>query len=87
MQMGAKEQTKRRVQAEQLGISRVLRRNSLQIMAFGYVAGRSKCENIPWPDAIEEFKRHFNLDESDVSTDTLVRNLYRMTEDFIMDGV
>ena len=56
-------------------------------MAFGYVAGRSKCENIPWPDAIEEFKRHFNLDESDVSTDTLVRNLYRMTEDFIMDGV
>lgn len=37
--------------------------------------------------AIEEFKKHFNLDGHDIPTESIVRELYRMTEDFIKDGV
>ena len=81
--MGAKRQT----QASRIGISKLLRRDGLKLIAFGFVAGRTKCQDVSFPAAVDEFKNHFGLNEADIPTDSLLREVYRMTEDYLVEGV
>jgi len=81
--MGAKRQT----QAGKIGISKLLRRDGLKLIAFGFVAGRTKCQDVSFPTAVDDFKSHFGLNEADIPTDSLLREIHRMTLEYLTEGV
>jgi len=69
-----------------VGLTSVLRRGSLNLVAFGYLTAASNC-GVDWNAAIQAFIKHFNLDESDIDPETVRREMNRMTVDYIKEGL
>lgn len=77
---------KKRTNEEKIGLSAVLRRGSVSLILFGYVAASLKC-GMGWGEAIEDGLQHFGLTESDINPETIERELRRMTVDYMREGV
>lgn len=70
-----------------IDISKVLRRQALHIMAFGFVAGYRKQNDKPMIEAVRQFQLHFNIKEDDWQADSIIREIHRMTVEYLADGV
>lgn len=73
---------------EGLAIGKLLRRHSLYIMFFGYVAGyRDANPEITWRELADGFMRRFNLTDAEVDSDSLIREAQKMTNDYLRFGL
>jgi hypothetical protein len=78
----------RKATAEAIGISKVLRRHSIYVMFFGYVAGhRDAKPDATWNETAETFMKRYNLTAHDVEPESLIREAQRMTVDFMAHGI
>ena len=78
--------SKRRSNEEKVGLSSVLRRGPVNLIAFGYVASATKC-GLGWDAAINDFLTHFSLNETDIDPETIRREMRRMVFDYMHEGV
>ena len=69
-------------------ISRVIRRQGLHILAFGFIAGYKKQRpDLPMIEAVKQFQLHFNVKDSDWQAESIIREIHRMTVEYLADGV
>lgn len=66
--------------------SKIIRRNAIDLMAFGYATGRQNCGEQSLEDSARAFIRHFNLEE-DVRPASLARQIRRMIFDYFQEGI
>ncbi len=78
--------TKKRTNEEKCGLTPVLRRGPVNLIAFGYVAMAAKC-GMSWNESISDFLKHFNLEESDIDPETIRREMRRMVFDYMHEGI
>lgn len=64
--------------------ARIVRRNAIHLIAFGFVAGRMKCQEISFTQATDEFLKHFGLN---LNAESLERELRRMTVEYLQEGL
>jgi len=81
--------TKRGQPAEQqLGITAFLRRGQIYLLAYGFAtARRDERPSENWIETARAFKRRFNIPNDVIQEETLVREMMRMTADFINEGI
>lgn len=66
-------------------IPKILRRNAIHQIAFGFIAGRMKCSGITFCQATEEFLQHFGLHET--NPESLEREVRRMIIEYLNEGL
>lgn len=62
-----------------------MRRNAIHLIAFGFVAGRMKCQGVPFTQATDEFLQHFGLTEQ--NQESLEREIRRMVVEYMSEGL
>lgn len=65
---------------------KIIRRNAMELMAFGYAAGRQNCGEQNFDDSARAFVRHFNL-EDEVNPESLARQMRRMICEYLQEGI
>lgn len=65
--------------------ARIVRRNAIHLIAFGFVAGRMKCPDVSFTQATDEFLKHFGLHDN--NAESLERELRRMTVEYMQEGL
>lgn len=65
--------------------TKVVRRNAVHLMAFGFIAGRMKCTGVSFTEATGDFLHHFGLQE--FNPETLEREMRRMTVEYLKEGI
>lgn len=66
--------------------SKIIRRNALQLLAFGFATGRQGCGEVSFEDSAREFVKHFGL-SGEINPESLARQLRRMGFDYFQEGV
>ena len=64
---------------------RIIRRNAIELMAFGYAAGRQKCGEQNFEEAARAFVRHFSF-EDEINPASLARQMRRMICEYFQEG-
>lgn len=73
---------------ESINLPKVLRRLPLHHIAWGYCAARRDCRpGETWEETVEAFKQRFCIGQEDIIEASLIRELYRMSADFINEGL
>lgn len=68
--------------------SKLLRRHGLNLMAFAFVAGyRNHNPNADVIQAVAAFQLHFNITDDEWKAESIVREVHRMTFEYLRDGV
>jgi len=66
-------------------MTKIVRRNAMHMIAFGFAAGRMKCPGTTFAQSIEEFVHHFGLKET--NTESLEREVRRMIVEYLREGL
>lgn len=66
-------------------ISKIARRNAVHLIAFGFIAGRMKCQGVTFGQATDEFIQHFALNE--LNAESLEREARRMVVEYMTEGL
>lgn len=77
---------KRSGSMEGIGIPKLLRRNAIYLLAYGYATARRDERSETWPETVRAFIARFNLPET-ITEEILIREIYRMTGDLLTDGI
>lgn len=72
----------------QIKVSKVLRRQGLHLLVFGFVAGFKRQQpNMPMVEAVRQFKQHFGIHDEDWQDESIIKEIHRMTIEYIAEGV
>lgn len=71
-----------------LGLTAFLRRDRVYLMAYTFATvRRDEHPGETWFDTVQGFKRRFGIPDELVSDECLIREIRRMTVDFINEGL
>lgn len=65
---------------------KIVRRNAINLMAFGYAAGWQNCGEQNFEEAARAFIQHFSL-EGEVRPESLARQMRRMILEYFQEGI
>jgi hypothetical protein len=77
----------KRTAGQALGLTKFLRREPIYQLLYGFCTARRDCHpNESMNDTVEAFRRRFRI-EDELDEDVVIRQIARMTQDLINEGI
>ena len=70
-----------------LGLSKFLCRQQVYLLFYGFATARRDGVAENWGETARAFLVRYNIPEEVVTTEALIREAFRMTSDFINEGI